>query len=448
MLDKNERRQAYGKKAAVGLEPAFGRYPAAVRAGPLVFTSGRRGATQSAGFADLPAEGRTKEQGFGAIDEGEGSVAASSWRAHASLEETLKAAGSATDQILRQHVWQRDKRYFPVYENVRKHWQPNPAPSSGLGVADISGGSGVWLGLDAIAVAIDAEGPFGPREVLAGVGHQDLPSASHYSQAVRTGPLIFTAGHIPIKTSEPNKPVVRGFDDVPEAGRELATGRSHPDSRDGPIAAQTWYVYQELSKLIAHAGCTLRDTVLATVYLADLRDVAVFHRVHRQFFPAWKPALSITAFDEVGHRGCSIEIELTVLDPEGGLEKKAIRWPNRAPYDAPAAVQVGDFLFLSGIAAFDTTGALVATDSIDEQVRVSFANLEAVMAEAGGGLSDIAKLTVYLHKEADFEIFEKVSREILPEDDLPAIEIALICGPGPSLSSKVQFECIAYLQQK
>lgn len=447
MLNKNEIKTASGKNIIAATQPAFGRYPAAVKAGALVFTSGRRGGTEGGGFSDLPADGRAKEQGFGAIDEGEGRVAVSSWRAHASLEDTLRAAGSATDQILRQHVWQRDKRYFPVYENARKHWQPTPAPSSGLGVADLSGAEGAWLGLDAIAVAADAQKPFGPREVLAGVGHSDLPSASHYSQAVRTGPLIFTAGHIPIKTSEPGKPVVKGFDDIPERGRALATGRSHPDSRDGPIAAQTWLVYEELSKLIAHAGCTLNDTVLATVYLADLRDVAVFHRVHRQFFPDWKPALCITAFDEVGHRGCSIEIELTVLDPKSDLVKQAVQWPGSAPFHAPAAVRVGEYLFLSGIAAFDNDGSVVADDGLETQIRGAFASLAGIMKQAGASLSNLAKVTVYLREAKDFVSFEKVAKELLPAEDLPALEVALINGPGPSPSSRVQFDCIAYIQQ-
>ena len=447
LSNRTENSTSTGKTLISGIEPAFERYPLAVRAGGLVFTSGQRGATRGGGFGSIPVEGRSKQQGFGAVDDSEGRVAVSSWNAHSALEDTLRAAGSSTNQILRQHVWQRDKRFFPVYENIRKHWQPSPAPSSGLGVSDLVGAEGAWLGLDAIAVAHDAKAPFGPREVLAGVGHKDLPSASHYSQAVRTGPLIFTAGHIPIKTSELGKPVVKGFDDVPEEGRKLSTGRSHPDSRDGPIAAQTWFVYEELSKLIAHAGCSLSDTVLATVYLADLRDVAVFHRVHQQFFPDWKPALCITAFDEVGHRGCSIEIELTVLDPASSLKKQAVQWPGKAPFDAPAAVRVGDFVFLSGVASFDADGSPSGRDSIADEARAAFQTLSAVLKQAGGTLANLAKLTVYLRDSSDLAGFEEAARECLPPSDLPALEVVLITGPGPSVASRVQYECIAFVEQ-
>jgi len=445
---------SHAKVAVTGVPSAFGRYPAAVKAGGLIFTSGQRGPAAEGTFEDMPREGRGKAQGFGAADQDEETVAVSSWRAHAALEATLAAAGSATDQILRQHVWQRDKRFFPVYEAIRRHWQPTPAPSSGLGVADLGDADQAWLGLDAIAVAADAPAPFGPRSVVAAVDHRALPSASHYSQAVRTGPLIFTAGHIPIKTSEPGKPVVKAYEDVPEEGRQLATGRSHPDSRDGPIAAQTWFVYKELEKLLAHAGCTLEDTVLSTVYLADLRDLAVFHRVHRQFFPNGGPALCVSAFNEVGHRGCSIEIELTVLDPKSDMKREAVAWPVRAPLDAPAAVRCGDFVFLSGMAAFDDTGRVRApagseTGSDAElaaQTRLTFQRLAETLKAAGGGLADLTKLTVYLRTNEEFDTFEQVAGEVLPAASLPALEVVPITGPGPVQAARIQLEGIAYIR--
>ena len=185
-----------------------------------------------------------------------------------------------------------------------------------------------------------------------------LPSASHYSQAVASGDLLFTAGHIPIKTTEPGKPLVQGFDDVPEEGRFLATGRSHPDSRDGPIAAQTWYVYEELRKLLAANGFGLDDVVLSTVYLADVRDFAVFHRVHRHFFPDATTALAVTGFDEVGHRGCKIEIELTAAK-NAKASRRIVRWSIPVPVAAPAVVGIASLLFYSGIVGLDQNGNLV-----------------------------------------------------------------------------------------
>src|SRR3954452_132572 len=89
----------------------FSPYPAAVKHAGLVFVSGVRPATGRLGFCQLPKEAQAKRQGFGLADLYEGEVTADSWTAHEALSKVLRAAGSAEDQILRQHIWQQDKRF-------------------------------------------------------------------------------------------------------------------------------------------------------------------------------------------------------------------------------------------------------------------------------------------------------------------------------------------------
>jgi enamine deaminase RidA (YjgF/YER057c/UK114 family) len=437
----------------------------AVKHDGLVFLSGVRPGTAGQrryGFGDLPEANRTKQQGYGLTDSVEGEVSADSFSVHASLDAVLAACGTRDNQILRQHVWQRDKRFFPCYERIRATFQPKPSPSSGLGVADVVGGPRDWIGIDAIAV-VPGENPARPeRQVMSEVYDPRLPSASHYSQAVTSGELLFTAGHIPIKTAEPGKPVVQGFDDVPEEGRFLATGRSHPDSRDGPIAAQAWFVYSELRKLLAANGMTLDDVVLSTVYLADLRDYPVFHRIHLHFFPNATTALSVSGFDEVGHRGCRIEIELTA-SRKAAAARRLIEWDVPAPFAAPAAVQVGSLLFCSGVVGIGEDGALVrgAADvpgmgqalvarlaGVERQAGFAaqcwtcFGRLAAIMKAAGSDLSKLLKITVYLRDGADLAIFEAVRRNFISDADLPALECVAVHGPGPVEGAQLQLEAI------
>ena len=456
--------QSARRKIFLGDQRTFGSYPEAVVASGLVFTSGARSRQGGAGFAALPTNALVKQQGYPIVDYYEGLVSESAWGAHQRLEEILKQAGSDNSQILRQHVWQKDKRFFPSYERMRMVWQPTPSPSSGLGVAHIPGEGLNWIGLDAIAAAPGMDDLFGRREVIAAVDQVQLPSASHYSQAVRSGPLVFTAGHIPIRTTAPGKPVVQSYDDVPEAGRLLATGRSHPDSRDGPIAAQSWYVYEELRALLARAKLTLDDVILSTVYLADLKDFPVFHRVHRQIFGAHEPALAVSGFNEVGHRGCRIEIELTVLDPAYGLPLRKIAWRGTAPFAAPAAIGVGPFTFFSGMLGHTAEARMVSSHEelpVSVRARIArFAKLErrpgiaaqsfaalsrlAEAAEdAGGSLADLVKMTVYLEHDADLAVFDAVRALLLPDDSLPAVEFVVVHGPGPVPHALVQVEAIA-----
>lgn len=455
-------------KTAIGdptIASTFRPYPAAVRHAGLVFVSGVRPDARGrpAGFADLPKEGQVKRQGFELADLYEGQVTADSWMAHGNLAAVLRAAGSSEDEILRQHIWQHDKRFFPCYEAVRVHFQAVPAPSSGLGVGSIVGRARDWIGMDAIAV-VPGENPALPaRSVLSPVDNRNLPAASHYSQAVRSGDLVFTAGHIAIKTAEPGKPLVNSFDDVPEEGRFLATGRSHPDSRDGPIAAQTWYIYNELRKLLAVAGLSLADVVLSSVFLADLRDLAVFHRVHRHFFPDAKAALSVTGFDEVGHRGCRIEIELTALAPASKLPRTEVPWSLSAPFASPAAVTAGPFIFYSGMVGLDREGHLVGgADALSGEGRAVVRRLEVnerrrglaaqcwasldqlatAASAAGSRLDDLLKMTLYVGDERDLALFETMRGHFIADAALPAFECIAVFGPGPVPDALVQIEAI------
>jgi enamine deaminase RidA (YjgF/YER057c/UK114 family) len=451
------------------VEPVFPPYPLAVKAAGLVFLSGVRAGSSRAvarRFDDLPPAGRGKQQGYALADRDEGIVSAESWGAHENLEKILQAAGSSGDQLLRQHIWQRDKRFFPCYEAIRKHWQPSPAPSSGLGVKSLSGWGERWIGIDGIAVAGDGSRLFTPRKVVAAVDDKALPSASHYSQAVQSGPFVFTAGHIAIKTNEPGKPLVNSFDDVPPEGRFLATGRSHPDSRDGPIAAQSWYVMKELRRTLEDRGLRLRDVINVSVFLADLRDFATFHRVHRHFFPDDPPALCVVGFDEVGHRGCRIEIELTAMQPVTNVERRPVAWTGPPPLHAPAAMRAGPLIFFSGIVGLDASGeplrsgaslpreAAKLVEPLEKRERVpglaaqcwaAFDTLRSAAARAGSSLDDVVKTTIYLGHEDDLAIYESVRSAFLDDKSLPAFECILVHGPGPVAHAHVQIEAIGVM---
>ena len=85
------------------------RYPAAVKAGGLVFLSGVRPSNKSdssRGFNDIPVGGYNKKQGFSIVDSLESKVAFDSWFAHKNMNVVLEMAGSSGDQIFRQHILQ------------------------------------------------------------------------------------------------------------------------------------------------------------------------------------------------------------------------------------------------------------------------------------------------------------------------------------------------------
>ena len=442
-------------------------FPSATKANGLVFISGVGPSypdISQQGFSYIPKEGQNKSQHYSFVDEIEGKVASDSWVSHENMDGILLEAGSGGDQILRQHIWQKDKRFFPVYEDVRQVVQKVPSPSSGLGVLEVYGNKEYTIGIDAIAVCPGENPDLEAREVLVKLDDKNLPSASFYSQAVKSGPMVFTAGHIPIKTSEKGMPLVNGFKDVDVEGRFLETGRSHPDSRDGPIAAQTWYVYSELKRTLEAQGLDLSDTVNSTVFLADIRDYPTFHRIHKYFFPKNGPALTVSGFEEVGHRGCLLEIELTAVGAHSNFARSEFKWPREAPFAAPAAVQTGEFIFYSGILGLDQQNKLVSavdelitTDNfkvspgdqkpsvLELQCWAALDLLSKISRDAGSDISNLVKIGVYVKHPLDFEVFSNLIIKFIKKADLPAVECIIIPNPGPVKEALVQIEAIGII---
>jgi reactive intermediate/imine deaminase len=79
------------------------------------------------------------------------------------------------------------------------------------------------------------------------------------------------------------------------------------------------------------------------------------------------------------------------------------------------AVKTGTTVYLSGQIPLDpATGELVPGD-MEAQVRRAFENLKAVAVAAGGDLSRLVKLNVYLTDLANFALVNKVMAEYCPE---------------------------------
>ena len=75
--------------------------------------------------------------------------------------------------------------------------------------------------------------------------------------------------------------------------------------------------------------------------------------------------------------------------------------------------------------------------SFEEQFRLAIANLNAVLAVADMGITDIVKLTFYLTRAADLEALGQVRRELLAV--APAVTTLVISGlAAPNLLVEVE----------
>jgi reactive intermediate/imine deaminase len=74
------------------------------------------------------------------------------------------------------------------------------------------------------------------------------------------------------------------------------------------------------------------------------------------------------------------------------------------------AVKVGNTVYLSGQIGLDPSSMLLV-DGIEQQVHRVFSNLKAVTEAAGGSMSDIVKLNIFLTDLANFALVNSVMAE-------------------------------------
>jgi 2-iminobutanoate/2-iminopropanoate deaminase len=96
-------------------------------------------------------------------------------------------------------------------------------------------------------------------------------------------------------------------------------------------------------------------------------------------------------------------------------EKEAVRTEDApapfqgAPYSQ--AIRAGGLVFVSGQLALRPGGHELVGEGIAEQTEQVFANLRAILDEAGSGLDRIVKTTVYLRDLDDFQGMNDVYRK-------------------------------------
>lgn len=106
------------------------------------------------------------------------------------------------------------------------------------------------------------------------------------------------------------------------------------------------------------------------------------------------------------------------------------------------AIRIGSFVFTSGQVALDpATGQLVSGD-IEAQTHRVLKNLEAVLAAAGLGLSNVVKTTVFLKDMGHFAAMNTIYAEYFERQGTPparsTVEVARL--PKDAL---VEIEVIA-----
>jgi len=124
------------------------------------------------------------------------------------------------------------------------------------------------------------------------ISTENAPGAiGPYSQAVKSGNMVFCSGQIPI---------------------DPATGEFVSDD----AAEQTRQVLINLSAVLNAAGTNLNNVVKTTVFLADMNDFTAMNEIYAEFFSDNKPSRATVQAARLP-RDARVEIDCIALVENG-----------------------------------------------------------------------------------------------------------------------------------
>ncbi len=240
------------------------------------------------------------------------------------------------------------------------------------------------------------------------------------------------------------------------AGRYRQLFGTNLHNRAANSEYQMRLIFREYIMQLAAAGCNLAANCLRTWIFVQNVDVN-----YAGVVKARKEIFATQNLTEHTHYIASTGIEGRHVDPMvfvtmdtyavDGIKNEQIRYLH-APehlnrtyeygvtFERGTAITYGDrsHIFISGTASIDKFGEIVYPGDIIRQAGRMMENIEALLAEAGAGLSDIMQAIVYLRDTADY----KRVKEWL-EKHHPALPFLLVLAPVCRPGWLIETECIA-----
>jgi len=131
------------------------------------------------------------------------------------------------------------------------------------------------------------------------VATSDAPAAiGPYSQAIRSGPLLFCAGQIPLD---------------PQTGQIVSDD----------ISEQARRVLENIAAILKAAQLNFSHVVKTTIFLTSMGDFQTVNEIYATYFRENPPARSTVAVSALP-KGAKVEIEVIAMASDGGDGSKTV----------------------------------------------------------------------------------------------------------------------------
>lgn len=108
-----------------------------------------------------------------------------------------------------------------------------------------------------------------------------------------------------------------------------------------------------------------------------------------------------------------------------------LAYPPKFGSPTALAIEAGDFVYVSGMIAWDTERRIVGVGDVRAQTKKVILNIEAALRAANLGLKDVIKVTFYLTdirtKDAVWDVRKDLFKDCRPASTL--VEVAHLVDP-------------------
>ena len=248
-----------------------------------------------------------------------------------------------------------------------------------------------------------------------------------YSQAVKTGPLIFTSGHL---ATDYRSGIVA----------EAAVDPRNPYVGPPAVTRQTRYIFDVLGRLLRQAGSSLDNLVRVEQFITERGDAPGFVNARREFLANEPPTSSLLVAGGLELPDARILVEGIAVESDGPWNKEGFSSadvPVNARGGYSLAQRTGPLVFLPGNTASDFKTGIHPEARVDhtfwferdivKQTEFILKTRRIVLEAMGLSLADVVQATIYVTNIADLPDLDVVWCRRFP-DGGPAVTIVPVAG--------------------
>ena len=308
------------------------------------------------------------------------------------IREILTAEGMDFSRVVSVNVYLSDVGNFAEMNEVYRTYFPTDPPTRATVSVDLANPDAL------VQVAMVAARPGVSREVIrpAALKSPELP----YSWGIMAGNTLFISGATS-RDPETYQPVT------------------------GDIGTQTRRVWGNIGAVLDEAGLTYGDLSTCTVFLDDPQEFGEMNAAYREFMTDEPPARATVRAQLVNEL---FKVEIQCIAGHG-VERAVSIAEGASPPSSPfsPAIKSGNRVFTAGAVGSSPDG--LAEGDVEAQTRQVLTNLQATLAAAGKGFSDVIAMYVYLPQIADAVPVMAILGEVVGNSTSLTLVGAELMGP-------------------